>query len=304
MGAPLHVWQPPLLQSTVGKSVMVPRLVGPAETAESLQDRLVATAAVDAGCHTALVSAQDVTRVPGQAEDAGGVVLASYNDSDQSDLALLSKARQTGIDFILRGEILPDRRVLPIAQAGNHLRVSWRLMPVDPELQDATDGKPSGMPVVVDLEDAIERYPDLGLATDPQAALQSALVRDTLALITPTVQRTRVQLEIPYAFPGSRQIRKGNALARAGRWAEAEAEWSEVLEWFPLSSVAMHNLAIAAVAKQDFSTARRLARKAVRMKPTRLHQKTLVWVEQAQRDYHEAFQLPDPPEGWVVTHSE
>ncbi|MFG0261604.1 MAG: hypothetical protein ACF788_04360, partial [Novipirellula sp. JB048] len=62
-----------------------------------------------------------------------------------------------------------------------------------------------------------------------------------------------------------------------------------------------HNLALAAAAAQDFSQAKRLARKAVRQYPLPMYQRTLVWIEQAQRQYHQAFNLPDPPEGWFVT---
>jgi tetratricopeptide (TPR) repeat protein len=232
------------------------------------------------------------------------VALVSYDDdADQSDLALLSKARRHGFDYILRGEILPDRRPRSIAEAGRQLTVSWRLLPVDPQLQAAESDRAGGMPIVVNLDDALQRYPDLALVDDDEAALHAAVIRDTLPLIVPSVQRTRVQLEIPYLLPGARRIRRGNAYARAGRWAEAEAHWRQALERFPFSSVAVHNLAIAAVAKQDYRTARQLARKAVRMKPTRLHQRTLVWVEQMQRAYHQAFDLPDPPEGWLVTRS-
>jgi hypothetical protein len=43
------------------------------------------------------------------------------------------------------------------------------------------------------------------------------------------------------------------------------------------------------------------ARKAIRLQPTRLHKHTLAWIEMKQREYHEAFGLPDPPEGWFLT---
>jgi hypothetical protein len=30
----------------------------------------------------------------------------------------------------------------------------------------------------------------------------------------------------------------------------------------------------------------------------------MVWIEVKQRAYHEAFGLPDPPEGWFVTEDD
>lgn len=280
---------------------MVPKIVGPRELATPIHEKLLQAAPADAGRCTHLVSAESINEsTPGFDQ---GVSLVSYNADDESDLALAKRAQQGHIDFILRGEILPDRRPRSITEAGNRLTVSWRLMPVSADVQAPTDGRPLGKPVVVELESALKRYPDLALAVDKDAALQSALVRETLPLITPSVARERVQLEIPYLLPGTQAIRRGNALAVAGRWGEAEAIWQEVYQRYPFSSVAVHNLAIAAVAKQEFGQARSLASQAVRMKPTKLHQQTLVWVERAQRAYHEAFELPDPPEGWSITRT-
>ncbi|WP_182865546.1 tetratricopeptide repeat protein [Rhodopirellula sp. JC639] len=299
MGAPIHVWAPPTLQSTVGHSVMVPKIVGPRELADPIHEKLLQAAPSDTGRSTRLVSAEQASR--SATEGDSGISLVSYCGDDESDLALAKTAQQSHIDFILRGEILPDPRPRSITEAGKRLTVSWRLSSVGADRQAQSAGRPLGQPIVVELESAFKRYPDLALAADQDAALQAAVVRDTLPLITPTVWRDRVQLEIPYLLPGTQGIRQGNALAVAGRWGEAEAKWQEVRDRYPFSSVAVHNLAIAAVARQDFGQARSLARRAVRMKPTKLHQQTLVWVERTQRAYHEAFGLSDPPEGWSVT---
>ena len=300
IGAPVHVWSAPTLQSTVDQTVMVPRIVGPKELAEPIHEQLLQAAPSGQGCETKLVAA-DALNQGTEAISDGGVSLVSYDQDDESDLALATTARQKNIDYILRGEIMPDRRPRAIAEAGNRLTVSWRLMPVHPEQQADTAGARMGKPVVVELDSVLKRYPDLALATDKEAMMQTALIRDTLPLITPTVQRDRVQLEIAYLLPGSRGIRRGNRLAVAGLWADAESAWQDVYRKYPFSSVAVHNLAIASVAKQEFSEARTLARKAVRMKPTKLHQQTMVWVERTQREFHDAFDLPDPPEGWFVT---
>ena len=296
MGVPIAVWTAPELQSTVGRTVMVPKIVGAKEVAGPLHEQLLATAPSDAGREMRLIVPESL------AAQANGIALVSYNEEDESDLALVAQARQANVDFVLRGEILPDRTPRSIRQAGDRLTVSWRLIPVNPdEEMSLTNPGSGGRPIRVDLKSALEKYPDLKMLVDSDSALQTALVRETFSLITPAVQRDRVQLGISYGLPGSRLIRKGNAFALAGRWQEAETQWQTAREKYPFSSVAVHNLAIAAVAKQDFASARELARKAVRMKPSKLHQETLVWVEQTQRAFHQAFNLDDPEDGWNVT---
>lgn len=304
LSAPIHTWTPPEFQSAVGKTVIVPKIVGPRDLAESIHQKLLDAAPDDQGRSIRLIAPSTLRQYVDSAADnqnAGDISLVSYTQYDESDLALASTARRQGIEFILRGEILADRGQRAISEAGERLTVSWRLMPILQDGQAGSEGVPMGKPVVVELDSALERYPDLKLGIDQDAMIQTALVRDTLPLFTPSVQRDQIQLEIPYLVLGSRPIRRGNAMALAGRWGDAESIWREVHERYPFSSVAVHNLAIACVAKQSFSEARELSRKAVRMKPTQLHQRTLVWVEQTQRAYHQAFGLADPPEGWVVT---
>lgn len=286
----------------VGQSVMVPKIVGPPETAKPIHEKLIKAAPTDQGRSTQLIAASAFVRDAEPDFENDDVALVSYHPNEESDLTIAAEARRHGIDFILRGEILPERGIRSISEAGKRLAVSWRLTPVDLERQAEWEGAPMGKPVVVEFQSALERYPDLRLAADEGAVMQTALVRDTLPMFIPSVQRHSVELEIPYLGPGTRAIRQGNELAFAGRWGEAAAIWEEVHQRYRFSSVAVHNLAIAHVAKQEFSKARELSAKAVRMKPTKLHQQTLVWVERMQRAYHEAFDLPDPPEGWSVTH--
>ena len=157
------------------------------------------------------------------------------------------------------------------------------------------------MPVVVDQEAILERYPDLGFVQNPEQQLVTGAARNTFQLIVPWIDRQSIRLSQPYLMPGSREVRRGNLSARAGRWGEAEAIWEAVWQRYPTQVAALHNLALAAAAGQDFSRARQLARRAVRRSPTALHKNTMVWIELMQRDYHDTFGLPDPPEGWFVS---
>ena len=287
MGVPVHVWQPPLLESTVGKRVVVSSVVGSnKELASEIEEKLLALAPRDSGRVTKFASSDSL-----QQQEA--IQLVSATDEEPSDLALASVARQEDVDFLLRGQILEQR--FPGPDKENHLTVSWRLTSL--QGQQAAEGAP----VVVNRDSAIETYPDLALQSDTQQILTTAAVRDTYRLVTPSISRDRVQLAIPYLLYGSKEVRRGNALALAGRWAEAEKVWRVVMENNPTQIAAVHNLALAAAAAQEFSKAKALARKAVRSQPTKLHKETLVWIELRQRDYHQSFGIPDPPEGWFVT---
>jgi len=309
MGVPIHVWQPPILKSTVGKRVVLETVAGPVDTAEPIRDKLLAMVPQDRGRATTIVQAGDL-------QGRSTVQVASASDIDPSDVELASLARQQSVDFLLRGEVLEQfsevrkrnepleqptqLNQLPEAKAETddnpRLTLSWRLTAIGQEPSSV------GQPIVVDLESALERYPDLAILNDPNEILSTAVVRETYRLITPSVDRQRVQLGIAYFTLGSKEVQRGNIAALAGRWAEAEKIWTEVLDRHPLQITAIHNLALAAVAGQDFSRAKKLARKAIRLQPTPLHRKTLVWIELRQRDYHKSFDLPDPPEGWFVTH--
>lgn len=282
MGVPIHVWEPPRLASTVDKRVAVSVAADSEELANRIRKRLVEQAPNDSGRATELIDAQKL-------QSDSPIQLVSANDQEINDVALAAVAGRNGFDFMLHGQVIDSGRT------GDRLAISWRLAEL------VGHGIPLGAPVVVDLPSAIERHPELGLLADPTLALTEAAVRDTTRLLTPSVAVERVQLAIPYIAPGSRQVRRGNAFALQGHWAAAKQTWQEALDRHPAQSAAVVNLALAAVAEQDFTTARFLARRAVAHHPSRLAGETLVWVEMMQRRYHEAFGLPEPAEGWIVT---
>jgi len=294
--APIHYWTPPEIQSAVGKRVAVSKVSGPEAIADKIHDQLLANSPRERGRKLELVDYEKL-----QAHST--IQLVSAIDDQASDVALASAARRQGYDYILRGEVLADRqhrRNSPHLDQGDakpidRLTMSWRLMSM------TESNRSSGRPVVINDATAIDLYPDLALVPNPTDRLVSAAVRETYRLITPSIDRDKVVLASPVVFLGSAAVRQGNAQARKGNWAKAEQIWNEVAEKHPLQTAAIHNLALAAAASQDFSRAKQLARRAIRQHPTTTYKETLVWIEQRQRDYHEAFNLPDPPEGWFVT---
>lgn len=289
--APIHVWQPAQLESTVGHQVAISSIMGPNEVSQKIEQTLIAVAPRDVGRNTELIAANRLPKSP-------EIALVAAIEADPSDVMVTSVARREGVSYVLRGEILEKRMNYATGNLDGQpepLSLSWRLLSV-PDNRSV-----GGRPIFVDRETAIDRYPDLGLVHDTEDLLTSAAARDTLRLITPWIDRQQIDLAVPYLMPGSKDVRQGCLAAHAGRWAQAHTIWSEVVEDHPSNVAAIHNLAIASAAAQDFSNAKQLARRAIRLRPTRLHKDTLSWIEVKQREYHEAFDLPDPPEGWFVT---
>lgn len=298
---PIHAWTPPQMESAVGKRVALSGVRGPRELTAGIQRQLISQAPDDPGRQLTMISlgelvAYESRRSQLDAHKKNGIQLVSAVEEVPNDLAVASVARDQGIDYVLRGEVIRKRN----ASAQNNvdsetLSMSWRLTGLDAEHPGG------GRPIVLDVNTARDLYPDLAFVSDLNEVLTQAMVRETFRLITPSVDRFRIALETPYLLPGSAKVRRGNQAARQGRWGEAETLWEEVRQRHPTQLAALHNLALAAAAGQDFSRAKTLARKAIRYNPSQLHKQTLVWIELKQRAYHQAFSLPEPSEGWFVT---
>lgn len=328
ISAPIHVWQKPALAGQLQPKIMVAPLDGPPESAQAIRRHLLEHVAKDSAATVRLVPSETVGMAAPKQDSANPeIALVSFLRTDGNDASLISAARQENFDYILRGQVLPDPRPLTLQRENPRLGVAWQVIsvPTKPEASgedplamgqrhvprrpDQSDGDraeidlPASVarPVIIDWKWAQEQFADLSNWDDQEAALHEALIRQSKSIFGPSLEQHKVKLEITYGLPGSRAVRKGVALAMKGRWNEAEATWQGLLNRVPFNSAAIHNLAIAKVAKQDYQAARELAAYAQRLKPTKLHSKTLAWVESAQRTYHQAFQLPDPPNGWAVT---
>jgi hypothetical protein len=305
VAAPIHVWTPPELESVVGKRVGISHVGGPDEIAKPIREKMLAMSPGDSGRALIAIDTHQL-----KSQQAIQLVAATSGEDQVSDLATTDIARKAGLDYVLRGQVVsrnhhqePDKKsldemgLIPF-DPNKSIAVSWKLYSVK-------DDRPiGGKPVVINGVIAAARYPDLNAVADPNDALLTAVVRESYRLVSPSTRQEKVQLAIPYLTPGSQATRHANDLAIAGRWGEAEIIWQEVVDKHPTQSAALHNLALAAAAGQDFSRAKTLARKAIRRNPVPLHQKSLVWIEKRQRDYHRAFNLPDPPEGWFVSRSQ
>ncbi|WP_283432000.1 hypothetical protein [Neorhodopirellula lusitana] len=306
--APIHVWQPPVIASVEGKSIVMMGIDGPAETADAIGEELLAQTSrlAKSGARDSSLGRLQFMR-PSDLHSNPTIRLVSGTDagfadnlevtSESSDLTIAAAAREKGVNQLLRGEVL---FATGHEDSDERLSVVWRLIGLDPSATTA------GLPVSVDQEFIAWRYPDLMSVTDPHERLRKAIVRRTVSELTVSVDRQRIDLAKPRFRLGSSAVRRGNDLAMAGHWPEAEQVWEETLERYPGQAAAWINAAIAAAARQDFTEAKRRASRAVQISVfapihRTLAQETLVWIELRQREYHEAFGLPDPPEGWRVT---
>lgn len=319
--APLHVWTPPTLAPAAGSKVAIAPIRGDEKIAGPLRQAMLRRQPRDNGRSIVAIDASDLI-----ADDR--IRLVQALEGDDSDFAVVSLARRAGADFVLMGEVIgpSQRRRLaawedaepstsdfpqamgqrpphhqgvnpardmtgensatdaPADPSQQTIRVSWSLL-------DVRHDRPlSGQPVVT--------------AGNPRAPSEQDLDAAATAawdLLTPHVIRTRAELAAPRLVRGSRQVRQGNAAAAAGDWRQAEQIWQAVVEKQPRNHAALHNLALAAVARQQYHDARQRIAAALAIRSNDLNRTTAVWIEQSQRDYHQAFGLPDPPEGWAAT---
>lgn len=303
--APIHVWQPPALASVKNQTLVLMKIEGFPELAASIRETMLSTNGDRSR------SSRLNLIVPEQLSTPSSIRLVSGHDSGHdsatdpisnlnsrsSDLAVASAARDAGVQHLLRGEII---------QATGHENSVERLGMVWQLVGLSADSRPTGIPVSVDQALIEREYPDLMLVTDPHERLHRAMVRKTFSLLTATVQRQSVTLARPAPTLGRGRIRRGNDLASKGNWPAAEELWVEAIERHPGQTAGWINASIAAAARQDFSQAKQRAVRAIRLSALApayrsLAEQTLVWIELRQRDYHAAFDLPDPPEGWRIT---
>lgn len=233
------------------------------------------------------------------------------------ELGAMQQARKLGTDFLLMGEVLRDELEInkpasnlpsevqavidaqtsaaPItARRPEHLTIAWRAV------NTVTGETVASFTTIMDRNQADQKYPELVWEhPEPRKRVIEATARETWKSIGPHVTKDRANLAVSWAWPGSDKIRKGVVLAKNSRWMEAEQEWLEVVQKYPGHHRAWHNLALAAAAREDFSTAKNHIRRALELSDRRHYQNTFHWIELRQREYHIAFDLPTPVEGWA-----
>ncbi len=317
--APIHVWLPAKMKSAVGSRVAIAPLGGDRTFAEPLRLAMLTQPPRDPG---RIIQCVDTSLL---APANSSVRLVSATSEDSSDLLAMKVAKQQNVDFLLTGEVIEQpsemrSRLHRHAQYGDELEPldpvdptataipspdsddSTALRPTESKPLEATKksiavswklvdmrngGEAKGFPVVTHYDSTLDKPSIAKLAAE-----------DAWSLIAPSVYKDQAKLCVPYLKQGSREVRLGNEAATHGDWMTAQIHWQQALERHPRNHAAIHNLAVAAVAQQNFELANELIGHAIRQSPRSQYRMTAVWIEAKQRDYHDAFGLPDPPSGW------
>jgi hypothetical protein len=289
--APMNVYRIPAIPSSDGRVAIAP-VAGTGETPSKIANAMLVQ--VPIGSIAALG--------PQELQTKSAIQLASF-DSQPSEIASVSAARNAGCKVLLVGEVVKDELV-PASQPKStprskekiqteRLTVAWRAIDV-----------PSGAVkklVSIDRLQAEETYPDLlQLSGDGADRVIAAVARQSWSLVSPVVEEDRAPLAKPTFGRSMFGVYRGNRLAKQGRWDLAEIEWQDVVTRYGKDKSAWHNLSMAAVAHEDFDLARSRLRHAESWMPYSLDESSLVWLERRQRDYHNAFQLPPPRDGWTL----
>jgi hypothetical protein len=243
---------------------------------------------------------------PRELERLGGIQLVAY-DGQPSEMASLSAARNAGANYLLSGDVVSHQLTFPEEETPRSTRFSFRRKRILSESLSVrwcvyevdTGRRLEEHTVTLNREEVDKQFPDLAFQSDGAAKVMAASARRSWELVVPTTYATDVPIDLPWFALGSSEVRRGNAYARMGQWESAERAWQDAADAHPWNTAAWKNLAIAAVAREDFSLARdRLKHADWKYWPGDLTPKTLGWIEERQREYHAAFHRPPPASGW------
>jgi tetratricopeptide (TPR) repeat protein len=115
--------------------------------------------------------------------------------------------------------------------------------------------------------------------------LLSKCSRDVVRAVAPHRVPVEVVLARQYWGNGLNALKRGNALAKSGDWAAAEAAWQEALKENPQNHAAYHNLAIASEARGDFEGATKHLNSAMKHYAATLYHQTYDRLIAERRDH-------------------
>lgn len=299
MTAPMHVWKSAEVPKAGALRIAVAPIAGHSETCDRLLQALQSYQPNPSPL-VAAVYPEELSRI-------GGIQLVSF-DNQPNDMATLSSARRGGMDYLLQGSIVredlnlppPDMkkrrfRLFKPKEKVESLIVRWAIVDVESGLRIREKT------IYVDRTQADKDNPELNfLAQSNDARVLAASAKQSWSFVAPTTGKVDAMLDLPWFAPGSSTVRKGNGFARQGNWEQAEQEWQQAADQHSWNTAAWKNLSLAAVAREDFQLARDRLKHADTFWPGDSTFPTLNWIEQRQRAYHEAMNLPPPAQGWTL----
>ncbi|MCR9292673.1 MAG: hypothetical protein NXI32_08135 [bacterium] len=305
---PIHVWAPGEVAAPRDAMVALAPVAGNAEIARKIEQELLLQRPA-AKADIALFTAE-------QLAVSSPIRLAS-TAALSSDLTAIKAARAVGADILLHGELLsahlepesddgfqqPEnvnmnqmffQRLRKKQHKQESLLLSWRVIAT-------RSGETLGTKIfTMRTADALKKYPDLANQYESETdLLLAASARETWTALAPVVVKDEVRLASPWLQPGAWGVRRGVKAAKQGQWELAEERWQKVVDWFPMSAAAHHNLAVAQAAREDFTAAKQQLLKARGPFAWRLPGETLFWLDRQHRNYHQAHAIPKPIEGWA-----
>jgi tetratricopeptide (TPR) repeat protein len=295
MAAPMMVWEPPSHAKRDIHSIAIAPISGQPDLASKLNEAMVASQP-QIGRPIALLD-------PKKLEELTSIQLAGF-DGQPSDIAGLSAARRANASVLLQGEIVkartepqepPKSRFDLRKRPSEEITVSWIVTDVE------TGERLASKMTTIDRETAEKNYPDIkAMNGEPMERLILGAARESWAMLTPKTRQEDAILVMPWFLPGASKIRKGDGYARQGRWDLAETQWQDAASKHHWNNAAWHNLALAAVAREDFELARKRLEHAKTLLPNDRADKTERWVDTKQHDYHRSLGLGDREGGWLT----
>ena len=286
-------WRPPPAPPAAGSTIVLGEIIGPSETADAIRTALLADRPT--------VLDRSIRVVDGRASSSASPRLTS---SPVIQLASAETPVET-IQYELRGEVLP-----PVATAIRRdgsppppqpIRMTWRLLRSGTESRAARSL--GGEAIRIDPPPMSISGHTLGqntpLPPSVRDAMRQTMVRQAAqrvyGLVAPSIIEETIALAPPRRIRRDQDLRRANAAAAAGDWFTASSTYQRIVDAQPHHHAALHNLAIANVAAQDFMAARQHIDAAMRHRPSPRYRRTMQWIELVYRDHQRSFGLPDPP---------
>lgn len=319
--ATISRWHPPIATSAVGQRVRLAPIIGPPDLAAAIRREMLQSPPSDVGRRVTIVDPSGPPASPsGVAENSGGVaenpialvsatepiargVVDGILPNGKITLRGIAETRMPAADFVLRGEVLPPP-TMPVDRGGKArplqpIRMTWRLLKIGADGQTVSESvggtamkiEPESSPINDAISQAVASVPQPIDDSRRERLIRRAAER-SFDLITPSVRDETVVLMTARRWQSGDAIARGNQSAIAGDWWTASKIYQSVLEDRPRSIAAIHNLAVARVAGQDFLSARRLIATAMNLRPSDPVRSTMRWIEQAYQDHQQAFGLP------------
>ncbi|MCA9193013.1 MAG: hypothetical protein KDB03_14660 [Planctomycetales bacterium] len=306
---PIHTWKPAISDLGNAYKIAISPIAGDTRIAKAIEDQLLLQRPQAIGDMWVYSPAQLVNM-------DSYVQLASTSAAAKSELITLDIARNHGIDVLLQGEIL-QADIEPteenaISEPPVNMNQAFFSQPAsDDEIKESVvmcwkavsvgSGELLGIKIFrLNTEDARRLYPEYFQGqTDATQGLLTAVAAESWQIVSPSVQSEEVRLARPWLQPGAWLTRRGVKAARQGQWQLARTYWERVVEKYPFSAPAQHNLAIAMAAEEDFEGAKRQLSKARGFFARGLPNESLFWIDSHHRQYHQAHGLPRPAQGWA-----